>query len=172
MTKSITVSSASEQVRGTPQCLVDEIENRFGVAFLLDLAANSDNNKCDAWIGECEGALSVNWLERLKGLRLDMGMQMDSRPACGWLNPPFKSVGPWMEKCKLESAKGMKIISLTLSSLGSNWYRDHVEGQSLSLILRERVTFEGCVDPFPKELMITLWGFGMTGLGFWSRKQK
>lgn len=160
-----TVSTDSIQDRATPQSLVNQIAQQFGVNFVFDLAASENNRKCINYINEFENSLSLPWAEKINA-----GRHED--PACGFLNPPFKSVGPWMEKCKIESAKGCKIISLTLSSLGSNWYRDHIEGNALSLILRDRVTFDGCKDPFPKELMITLWGFGFSGLGFWSWKGK
>ncbi len=159
------VSSDSIQDRGTPQELVDQIAKQFGVEFSLDLAATDFNRKAMYFIGEKENSLVCDWKSMTEAASDNL------KHGCAWLNPPFKAVGPWMEKCCYESARGAKIISLTLSSLGSNWYRDHVEGQALSLILRERVTFEGCKDPFPKELMITLWGFGLSGLGFWSRKK-
>lgn len=159
-----TVSTDSIQDRATLQSLVDQIGKQFGVKFVIDLAASADNRKCINYIDETENSFLTIWSNKINSGRHE-------NPPCGFLNPPFKSVGPWMEKCKIESAKGCKIISLTLSSLGSNWFRDHVEGNALSLILRDRVTFEGCKDPFPKELMITLWGFGMTGLGFWSWKK-
>lgn len=162
-----TVSTDSIQERATPQSLVDQIAEQFGVDFILDLAASEENRKTADFISEFQNALVSNWKAWLEECDCD-----DLIPnRCAWLNPPFKSVAPWMEKCKIESAKGCKIISLTLSSLGSNWYRHHVEGNALSLILRDRVTFVGCEDPFPKELMISLWGFGMTGLGFWSWKK-
>jgi phage N-6-adenine-methyltransferase len=166
-----TVSTDSIQDRGTPQSLVDQIAKRFGVYFVLDLAANEENKKCAYYISEQENSLISPWsvMKNELGSRFIVDCEPSNRAA--WLNPPFKSVGPWMEKCKIESAKGCKIISLTLSSLGSNWYRDHVEGNALSLILRDRVTFDGCKYPMPKEIMITLWGFQMTGLGFWSWKK-
>lgn len=161
-----TGSADSIQDRATPQSLVDLIAQRFGVEFVIDLAASAENKKTECYIGEEINSLAMNWDLAISEIDYD-----DMIPRCAWLNPPFKSVGPWMEKCKIESAKGCKIISLTLSSLGSNWFRDHVEGNAMTFILRDRVTFEGCKDPFPKELMISLWGFKMTGLGFWGWKK-
>ncbi|MDQ2999854.1 MAG: phage N-6-adenine-methyltransferase [Fibrobacterota bacterium] len=164
---SVHVSTTSQQVHGTPQALIMEIEDRFGVQFLLDLAANGENTKAPNFLGEAENSLSLDWKDSLDMLA-DIGP--NSRPPAAWLNPPFRGADPWMEKCKTESAKGMKIISLTLASIGTGWYHNHVQGNALSMVLRERVTFEGQKDPFPKELMVTLWGFGMVGFGTWSRK--
>ncbi|MDQ3003497.1 MAG: hypothetical protein M3Y08_19840 [Fibrobacterota bacterium] len=167
MTKAVHVASEGKQDYATPTELVHLIARRFGVSFVLDLSASSENAKCADWIDEKENSLAQNWAERIS----TNPPGEYGRVNCAWLNPPFKRAAPWMEKCAAESAKGMRIVSLTLSSMGSNWYRDHVEGKAFSLILRDRVTFVGCNDPYTKELMVTLWGFGMTGLGFWSWKK-
>ena len=157
---SVHVSTKSVQTQVTPMYFIERLGRRFGVDFTLDLAATDENHRCPDWFTEAQNALTQDWAARL--VTLDM---------CAWLNPPFRGVGPWMKKCGEESAKGCKIISLTLASLGTGWYRDHVEGKALSLVLRDRIIFEGEKDPFPKELMISLWGFGMSGLGFWSWKE-
>lgn len=160
---SVHVTTESKQDHATPPVLVEAIAQQFGTAFLLDLAASAENAKCEAWIDAGEDSLSVDWTARLDSARRGL-----HRPAGdAFLNPPFRVVDPWMEKCREESAKGCHIVSLTLASLGTSWYRKHVEGNALSLVLRKRVTFLGQKDPFPKELMVTLWGFGLSGLGFW-----
>jgi phage N-6-adenine-methyltransferase len=160
---SVHVSTGSDQVKGTPFALIREIEADNGVSLILDLAANEENAKCKSFIGEKENSLSVDWKTAL-----EIATVWDGSRRCAWLNPQFRGVEPWMEKCKLESRKGCRIITLTLSSMGTGWYRDHVEGNALSLVLRRRITFQGEKQPFPKELMISLWGFGKTGLGFWT----
>ncbi len=160
---SVHVSTESNQVKGTPFALIREIEEDNGVSFVLDLAADEENAKCEEYIGEVENSLLVDWSARLAATRV-----MDDSRRCAWLNPQFRGIEPWMEKCKLESRKGCRIVTLTLSSIGTGWYRDHVEGNALSLVLRRRITFQGEKQPFPKELMISLWGFGKTGLGFWT----
>jgi len=159
---SVHVSTESKQDHGTPPLLLHAIEQAFGARFLLDLACNKENRKCEVGISLPENSLALDWAARLEAARTAL-----FRPAAdAWLNPPFRGVDPWMEKCK-DMAPQMRIVSLTLASLGTGWYRNHVEGRALSLILRKRVTFVGQKDAFPKELMITLWGFGLTGLGFW-----
>jgi phage N-6-adenine-methyltransferase len=163
------VSTESRQDHATPPALVQEIGESFGVTFLLDLAASEENTKCERYLRAEEDGLSVDWHALLLGI--DPIGWAGPRPAA-WINPPYRGVDPWMEKCKVESAKGCRIVSLTLASLGTAWYRNHVEGSALSLILRKRVTFLGQPTSFPKELMITLWGFGMTGLGFWDPSAK
>lgn len=159
---SVHVSTESKQDHATPFEFVRAVEQEWCVSMLIDLAANEENAKADTFLSLPANSLAVNWTDALKQAKpFD-----DSRP-CAWLNPPFRGVDPWMEKCKTESAKGCRIVSLTLASLGTGWYRNHVEGRALSLVLRKRVTFIGQPTSFPKELMITLWGFGMSGFGFW-----
>jgi phage N-6-adenine-methyltransferase len=160
---SVHVSTEAKQDYATPHEFVRAVEQEYAVSMMLDLAANEENAKCDHFLALPMNSLSVDWVEALR-LRPPLD---DSRP-CAWLNPPFRGIDPWMEKCKVESAKGMRIVSLTLASIGTAWYRKHVEGGALSLVLRRRITFVGQPTGFPKELMITLWGFGMTGLGFWT----
>ena len=161
------VSTESKQDYATPPELVALIEKQFGVEFLLDLAAGSENTKAPNFLSVFEDSLSLNWKASLE--ECDNDDIFPNRAA--WLNPPFKRAEPWMAKCAEESAKGIKIVSLTLSSLGSNWYRDNVEGKALSFVLRDRVTFVGCDQPYTKELMVSLWGSGMSGLSFWSWKK-
>lgn len=160
---SVHVTTESKQDHATPPLFLHAVEQAFGASFILDLACNRENRKCEAGIMLPVNSLDVDWLASLEMTRVGL-----MRPAGdAWLNPPFRGVDPWMEKCKTESARGMRIVSLTLSSLGTGWYRNHVEGNALSLILRKRIAFIGQPTAFPKELMITLWGFGMTGFGFW-----
>lgn len=85
---------------------------------------------------------------------------------------PQLGIAKWMEKCKMESQRGAKIITLTLSSLGSKWYKDHVKGNANVWILEGRMTFEGHTDVYPKELMLCEWGSGMNSLGFWDWKSQ
>lgn len=160
---SVHVSTESKQDHATPPLFLHAVEQAFGARFLLDLACNKENRKCEAGIMLPENSLELDWVERLEAAKKAL-----FRPAAdAWLNPPFRGVEPWMKKCGEESARGMRIVSLTLSSIGTGWYRDCIEGKALSLVLRKRITFCGQPTGFPKELMITLWGFGLTGLGFW-----
>jgi phage N-6-adenine-methyltransferase len=160
---SVHVSTESKQDHASPPVFLGGVEQQFGCDFQLDLAARADNRKCARFLSQEVDSLKQDWASLLKA---------DADPfihalSAAWLNPPFRGVDPWMEKCKVESKRGCRIVTLTLASLGTGWYRDHVEGNGLSLVLRKRIYFLGQKDPFPKELMITLWGFGLTGFGFW-----
>ena len=164
-TKAKTVSSEGVQDYGTPPELIQAVERDFSkIAF--DLAATSQNTVAPFWIEkDFRGAdsLSADWLA-----------DYDYHKSNGvlWLNPPFSGVRPWMEKCRDESARGARILSLTKSSLDSNWYQEVVAPNAASWILKSRVKFVGCDTVFTQALMLTEWGTGKRGLGFWDWKRK
>jgi phage N-6-adenine-methyltransferase len=160
---SVHVSTTSTQDHATPPVFLGAVQLQYGCRLTLDLAATADNRKCGRFLSPEFNSLHQDW----KTILEEGGDPFLDEHAAAWLNPPFRGVDPWMEKCKTESAKGCRIVTLTLASLGTGWYRDHVEGNTLSLVLRKRIVFLGQKDPFPKELMVTLWGFGLTGFGFW-----
>jgi len=157
-----TVSSKAVQNYETPDYLIKIIEDHFGhIGF--DLAADAENTKCsDMWFGVEDDSLAQDWFK----------VWRESRFEFLWLNPPFKTVRPWMEKCRDESKKGARILSLTKASIGSAWYREVVAPNAASYILTSRVTFVGCTTCFTQDLMISEWGTGKTGLGFWDWKRK
>lgn len=155
------------QDRSTPQWLVDRIAQRFGIYFCVDLAASSHNKKCANYITESENSLAIDWEDWYK-------RHYDPVAGCNlaaWLNPPFGHVEPWLGKAAIECNKAlkMKIVTLTLASIDSNWYRDCVQPFAQSFVLRRRVAFEGMDSPFNKALMVSLYGFGMQGLSFWDQ---
>jgi len=65
--------------------------------FDVDLAANEENNKCDAFIDENRDSLTVDW--HLFG-------------RVGWLNPPYSNISPWVCKAAEESSKGFTTVML------------------------------------------------------------
>lgn len=136
----------------TPREFVDAVEARFG-KFTIDLAA-STNNICDRWIGKDRDSLEVCWATEIGD-----GM--------GWLNPPFAQIDPWALKCRVVGGGGRRIILLTPASLGAEWFVRRVQPSALTLVLRPRLTFVGETTPYPKDLAIHLFGFGMVGLGTW-----
>lgn len=151
----VTVTTKSEQSVTTPMCFLDKVCELWPCSF--DLAANDENKRFLAYYKEEHNSLSKDWNSLTKYYDGFL-----------WLNPPFKGVTKWMKKCALEGERGTKIVSLTLSSRGTKWYHEHVKPNALSLILLSRLTFENHKDPYPKELMINIFGTGITGEGYWN----
>lgn len=147
---------ASKQDYGTPRVFLDAVEALFG-PLEIDLAATAENTKAPLWFGPEDDSLSLDWREI--GDRL-----------C-WLNPPFAKIGLWAAKCAASVGNGgPRILFLVPSSVGANWYWDHVEGRVLELQVG-RLAFDGahvkrcartdcpgCAN-FPKDLMLACYGF-------------
>jgi hypothetical protein len=143
----------SEQDVGTPRALIRAVEHRFGT-INWDLAAHERNHVCDLWIGEKQNSLSVDWSFELSGVL--------------WLNPPFGDIPPWARKCAREAKRGARIVMLTPASVGANWFWDYCNPRwCLVLPLSPRPTFVGQDDPFPKDCMVTAFGFGLRGFERW-----
>lgn len=164
-TKDKTVSSVGKQDYGTPPELVQAVERDFGV-IIFDLAASKSNCIIEYHFDSSSNSLIQDWFVAHSGHTQRYG---DSQFL--WLNPPFERVRPWMEKCRDEAAKGARILSLTKASLDSNWYQDVVAPNAASWILKDRVKFVGCPNVFTQALMLTEWGTGKRGLGFWDWKR-
>lgn len=158
------ISSESKQDYVTPAWFVKACEQRFGVNLVIDLAADAENTRCLRWYTKEVDSLKCDWMGGIKGVSFAPDLM-----AAGWLNPEFRKTPAFMEKCAIVGAGGTKVIALTLSSLGTQWYKKFVKPNALSLILEDRLIFEGQTDPYPKELMVSLFGFGMTGLGWWAQ---
>ncbi len=148
---------ATKQDYGTPWEFVHAVERRFG-SLTCDLAASFENRKAPDCYTAADDALSKDWAQHYPIGNL-------------WLNPPFADIDPWAEWCALMSPKrrGM-ILLLTPASIGSNWFAQHVNRKAMVLGLSPRLTFEGCEDPYPKDLMISIFSAGLCGFDVWRWK--
>lgn len=143
----------SVQEVGTPREFLDAVEGRFG-KIAIDLAALASNRVTQVYCGPDHAktadrdALSPmcqwNW-SYTDGLR--------------WLNPPYANIGDWAAKCAEQSAIGpCRIALLVPASVGTNWFAEHVDRKALVLFLRPRLTFVGHSSPYPKDLMLAVYG--------------
>lgn len=154
------IQTESKQDYVTPMSLINSIEDRFGLSFVLDLAASVENARCPVFFTKEQDSLAQNWTTALKQAS---GAKQTNRTAAAWLNPEFKKAGPFMQKC---SSNIIPLVALTLTSQCTDWYLNHVQGRALVLQLVNRVKFEGQEDPYPKELQLVLWNMGMIGNGW------
>lgn len=134
----VTSGKGSEQSVGTPRAFLDAVEKRFGI-ITLDLAADETNRVCDPWISKETNSLSVPWLST--GLM--------------WLNPPYSKIEPWAKKCARRKGK---IALLVPASVGTNWFAYYVDTRARVLFLRPRMTFVGHKDPYPRDLILAVYG--------------
>lgn len=147
----------SKQTYGTPQEFIDAVEKRFG-KLVCDLAAGPENAKCERFYCEETNSLGQPWAKKYPEYNL-------------WLNPPFKNIGVWAKKCAEESLNRQGLILfLTPASIGTNWFADHVHQKSMVFGISPRLTFEGETTPFPKDLMLSVYGMGLKGFDVWKWK--
>jgi DNA (cytosine-5)-methyltransferase 1 len=145
----------SKQDYGTPDNLIAAVQRRFG-KIVCDLAATPLNTKCEAdyYTPEMD-SLSRPWAREFSTGLL-------------WLNPPFANIAPWAEKCTAESRERHGLITLLVpASIGSNWFAKHVEGKAVVIGLSPRITFVGETTPYPKDIALCVFGFGLYGFQTW-----
>lgn len=148
----------SKQDYGTPPEFIQAVEARFGM-LTFDLAATSRNTVVpDTPSGICR------YFSRRKN-----SLAQDWRMIHGllWLNPEFERIGRWAEKCAASASSRTRIMLLTPASVGSEWFANHVHPNAITLGLRPRLIFVGERQPYPKDLMLSLFGFGARGFDTW-----
>lgn len=146
----------SKQDYGTPWAFVRAVEARFG-PIAVDLAASAGNAKAPIFFSEEQNSLSIPW-----------AVETHCKGANLWLNPPFADIAPWAAKCAHESVRRHGLIFLlTPASIGCNWFAEHVRGKAIVLGISPRLTFEGTNDPYPKDLMLSVFGYGLYGFDTW-----
>lgn len=144
----------SKQDYETPRELLDAVEHRFG-KLTVDLAATNVNSVCPRYISPDQDSLTFDW----------------SPPSLGngnlWLNPPFAHIASWAKKCTERRFDKRWTHLLVPASVGSNWYSGYVHGLGYVLALNPRVTFVGETKPYPKDILLVSYGFGLSGFEPW-----
>lgn len=133
---------SNEHDSNTPQNLRDrwctpdwlyEWANKNLFSMTVDVAASSDNKKCDKFIGEEMDALSTSWL-----------VHSDDT---GWCNPPYSDIAPWVKKAWHEARKGFKIVMLIPTPNGESYYGKYIFGKASQIIyINGRIAFEAAED--------------------------
>lgn len=148
--------ATSRQDYGTPSDFLVAVEHRFG-RLTFDLACRSDNAKT---VGGYFFDKGIDALKEPWGL--------DHPEGNLWLNPPYDDIGKWAEKCASESVRRYgQILFLVPASVGANWFAEHVHRKAIVLALSPRLTFEGCTECYPKDLMLCVYGHGLSGFDTW-----
>jgi hypothetical protein len=149
----------SRQDYRTPGPFLSATARRFGpIAF--DLACSTSNRVAPSGFTAADDALSQDWCD----LRIGRG-------SVAWCNPPFGNIAPWAEKCV--SVRHLQRWTLLLVPLGTqDWACRYVWGQAYVLKLRGRLTFGGESSPYPKDLMLAAYGFGVVGEEAWDWRQE
>lgn len=141
----------SKQDYATPMAFILAAQRYLYIKrFTIDFAADRQNAKAPQHLDERMDALSFSpeeWADLCDG-------------GWGWLNPPYTNIGSWAEHCLAAMNSGAKIAFLVPASVGSNWFRDYIHEQPgvKVLFLNGRLSFTENGDPYPKDLMLVLFG--------------
>lgn len=145
----------SRQDYETPPDFMEAFVRRFGPVD-VDLAASAANAKAGLFIPEEHDSLKCNWDGYVGNL---------------WLNPPFKKIAPWAKKCcQTLISHDRAIYLLVPASVGADWFHYWVEPFAYTIPLSPRLTFVGCKDPYPKDVMLCVYSNGLTGFKSWRWK--
>jgi hypothetical protein len=151
----------SRQDYQTPPELINAVEARFG-ELTWDLAASPNNAQVRApyYFTDAPGGQSA----------LDADWSLFGRDDLLWLNPPFGSIQHvWAPLVARWSKRlpWLHIVMLTPAAIGSEWFREHVHGKATVLALNPRLTFVGETMTYPKDCMLSCFGYGVAGFDVW-----
>jgi hypothetical protein len=153
----------SKQDYGTPLELICAVNCRFG-QLTWDLAATAENTVAPRRPGSggffsegLDDALTTSW-------------EVFTRADLLWLNPPFGAIATtWAPLVSRWTRKlpWLRVLMLTPGSIGSEWFQRYVHRKAMVLALSPRLHFIGAADPYPKDCMLSCFGFGVTGFDVW-----
>lgn len=154
MTEPCQKPGLSKQDYATPPEFIDAAKQRLGIRdFAFDLAADMWNTKAEGYFTKEQDSLSQNWWH---AAGVNHGWL--------WLNPPYADITPWAKKCS--ETTGVNIAFLVPAAVGSNWFRDYVDGKAHVLLLNGRLSFDG-IAPYPKDCILCLYGPFRNGYEVW-----
>ena len=90
------------------------------------------------------------------------------------MNPPYTDIGPWARKCRETKDAGGQVALLVPTSVGANWFRDHVDGHAHVLYLNGRLAFmpDQPTWLFPKDCLLALYSPALApGSEVWDWRQ-
>lgn len=138
----------SRQDYSTPENFMCAVKRRLGIReFVFDFAADCANTKAANWWNTRDDALGLgDWAFQCRG-------------GWGWLNPPFADIRPWAQRCRSTQQYGGSVALLVPAAVGSNWFRDYVDGYARVLLLNGRLAFMPDKPKwlYPKDCMLCLY---------------
>lgn len=127
----------------TPQDFFNKLDDEFN--FSWDLAASSQNAKCEQYIDKSANSLSIDWSKLSGNL---------------YLNPPYgREIKKWVKKASETSLKDNYLVMLIPARTDTSYWHDYIFGKAEIKFLRGRLKFEvngvsGDSAPFPSAVII------------------
>ena len=122
-----------DQCVATPSAFVSAVEATLGVSFKYDMAANTENFKCERYFTEADNSLVIDW----------------PRDGWCWLNPPFRNLTQWIKKCDKEMTAGSRIVTI--------WPLSGDQNQVPVWVQCEVNVIHGRVWPEVRGVMVCVW---------------
>jgi hypothetical protein len=150
----------SRQDYQTPPEFLDAVEARFGL-ITWDVAASDTNAAVpDDRFFSLDGinAFDDDWSKRF------------TRTDLLWLNPTFNTIdNKWAPLVAHWTTRlpWLRLLFFTPASVSSEWFAKHVHRKAMVLPCAPRMIFVGEKDPYPKDLMLSAFGFGVAGFEPW-----
>ena len=112
----------------TPQFIYEGAMKHFGHQYHLDVAASGENHLCPMFFDENDNALERHWFGHV------------------WCNPPYHSIGDWVDKAIRECSIGKNCLSVTFlvpASTCTKWFEKAWAWAAHIVFLSGRIGFEG-----------------------------
>jgi len=148
----------SKQDYCTPEGFLTATKGFLGIEdFDIDLAASDENAVTGLYYTKEDDSLTRPW-KRGDGWN--------------WLNPEFAYIRPWVERARQQrDEERAQTCMLVPAGVGSNWFSEFAHQQACVVFLNGRITFVGCPDPYPKDLMLLLYSpYQQPGYEVWRWK--
>jgi phage N-6-adenine-methyltransferase len=121
----------------TPQALFDELHAEF--CFTTDVAATSENAKCEHYYTQEQDGLKQDW-----------------RGVC-WMNPPYgRAMVEWLKKAIRETWNETTTVCLIPARTNTAWWHDLCQKYGEVRFVRGRPKFGGADHGLPQPLAIVV----------------
>ena len=108
--------------------MFEGLDARFG-PHTLDAAANEQNTKCEKFYDTETNGLFQKWSGKV------------------WLNPPWHSIDPWIDKAILSAEDGAEVTLLVPARTGTKWFGRVMKRAESVHFIRGRIGFTGPHSP-------------------------
>jgi site-specific DNA-methyltransferase (adenine-specific) len=131
---------------GTPQEFFDNLNKVY--KFQLDVCADDNNCKCDAWLSDPAKSRNGGGQDALiEPWRLSW---QENIPLICWMNSPYgRELPKWIDKAILEVKRGNKVVCLVPARTDTKWFAKAWDNANAVWFVRGRLTFEGAPGPAP-----------------------
>jgi len=124
----------------TPSWLFQLLDRIY--CFDLDVAAGTDNAKCERFFTEADDGLAQRWTGRV------------------WMNPPYgDEISAWVKKAydSVRLMDAVVVVGLLPVRTSSGWWHEYIEGKARIEYVRGRLRFDGNEHDAPFASCVAVW---------------